>query len=451
MNDTEQPQAQRSATRGRADAESKVFSPCPGVPASPRPVRVLVVSHNCVGESNRKRVEALARVPGLEVSLLTPRWWYEEGRHIDLSSLSPKATAPGVAWHIGRTVATNNGTRHIYVDRLFMLLRQFRPDVIDLHEEPFSLVALQTLLGRDLLAPRAAFAFYSAVNVNVRWRLPYRLVENVVLARADGAYAPNSDVPAVLRAKGLRAPVVRIPIGVDAEQFANAAPVDLDGWLSAAPRPYVGFLGRLEPVKGLDYLVAAAGRLRNTGTIVLAGDGPERGRLEMLVSEHGLQERVRFLPGIPFNSVPGFLKSLDALVLPSITIPPLQKEQFGRVLVEAMAAGVPVLGSSSGAIPEVIGDAGLVVPERDSAALARGIDRLASDPALRADLVERGRRRVAECFAWSLLARQTADFYATAIACRRGARARSSFAPCTTSISSPERLPRHPRPMTHDP
>ncbi|MBV8718579.1 MAG: glycosyltransferase family 4 protein, partial [Chloroflexi bacterium] len=106
-------------------------------------------------------------------------------------------------------------------------------------------------------------------------------------------------------------------------------------------------------------------------------------------------------------------------VLPSVTILPNHREQFGRVLVEAMAAGVPVIGSSSGAIPEVIGDAGLVVPERDSMALARAIDSLLNDPELRARLVGRGRQRVASRFAWSNIALQTLALFDAAVA-RRG-------------------------------
>ena len=88
-------------------------------------------------------------------------------------------------------------------------MRATRPDVIDLFEEPFSLVALQTLLLRDLLAPSAALVFYSAVNVQRRWRWPYRAIERLVLRRADGAHAPNRDVPPILRAKGLAAPARR--------------------------------------------------------------------------------------------------------------------------------------------------------------------------------------------------------------------------------------------------
>jgi glycosyltransferase involved in cell wall biosynthesis len=113
--------------------------------------------------------------------------------------------------------------------------------------------------------------------------------------------------------------------------------------------------------------------------------------------------------------MPAFLKSLDVLVLPSVTILPLHREQFGRVLVEAMAAGVPVIGSSSGAIPEVIGDAGLVVPERDPVALAQAIDRVLSEPHLRDTLVERGTQRVQQQFAWPVIAEQTLDLFRAAI------------------------------------
>ena len=72
------------------------------------------------------------------------------------------------------------------------------------------------MLARDLLAPHAALVFYSAVNVSRRWRPPYRAIEHLVLRRADGAHAPNTDVPPILRSKGMRAPVAVVPLGVDA-------------------------------------------------------------------------------------------------------------------------------------------------------------------------------------------------------------------------------------------
>jgi glycosyltransferase involved in cell wall biosynthesis len=104
-----------------------------------------------------------------------------------------------------------------------------------------------------------------------------------------------------------------------------------------------------------------------------------------------------------------------------VTILPLHREQFGRVLAEAMAAGVPVVGSSSGAIPEVIGEAGLVVPERDPVALAHAIDDVLGDAGLRQRLIERGRQRAAAHFDWSAVAERTLELFQAALAQRRGA------------------------------
>ncbi len=133
---------------------------------------------------------------------------------------------------------------------------------------------------------------------------------------------------------------------------------------------------------------------------------------------------VHLLPPVSYANMPGVLKNLDVLVLPSVTILPLHREQFGRVLVEAMAAGVPVVGSSSGSIPEVIGDAGLVVPEGDSRALAHAIDRVLTEPDLRQTLVERGRKRVQDHYAWPVIADQTLDLFRSAAAHRRQVTAR---------------------------
>jgi len=366
-------------------------------------VRIVTIAHNAVAESNRRRVEALRAVPGVELSLLTPRWWHEEGRRIDVP--------PDAPWRFGRTLATGNGTRHVYLSGLFDLLRTRTPDVIDLFEEPFSLVALQTVLARDLLAPRAALVFYSAVNVPRTWRPPYRWIEGLVLRRADGAHAPNADVPAILRGKGMRGPTEVIPLGVDVQRFAKAAPLELP----EIRRPRIGFVGRLEPVKGLDVLLDAVAQLRTPASLVIVGDGSLGGHLH---------QRAHVLPSVSYDQVPSLLKALDVLVLPSVTILPLHREQFGRVLVEAMAAGVPVIGSSSGAIPEVIGDAGLVVPERDAAALANAIERVLTDAQLRAQLIDRGHQRASSHFAWSVVAEQTVALFRSAMLHRRRAPAR---------------------------
>jgi len=377
--------------------------------ASRRPsqeLKVLTIAHNAVALSNRRRVQALNKRDGVRVSLLTPRWWFEEGRRIQVPSSAD--------WRVGRTAFSGNGTRYMYLTGLIEALRTQRPDVIDLYEEPFSCVALQTLLLRKLVAPSAAIVFYSAVNVHRQWRRPYRWIERMMLKYADGAHAPNQEVVPILRAKGLLSqPTSVIPLGIEPDLFASAMPASLPGM----PRPRVGFVGRLEPVKGLDVLLDAFARLTTPASLVIAGEGSERARLQRRIDS--LSVPARIISAVGYADMPSFLKSLDVLVLPSITILPLHREQFGRVLVEAMAAGVPVIGSSSGAIPEVVGDAGLIVPERDPTALAGAIERLLSEADVRQALAERGRQRVRTRFAWSAVAAQTDALFRLAVAHRR--------------------------------
>src|ERR1700681_4173769 len=86
-------------------------------------------------------------------------------------------------------------------------------------------------------------------------------------------------------------------------------------------------------------------------------------------------------------------------------------EQFGKILIEAFACGVPVIASDSGEIPYVVGDAGLIVAERDTAAWTRAIHRLFADPWLRDDLSARGRRRAVSTYDWSVVARQHSAFF----------------------------------------
>jgi glycosyltransferase involved in cell wall biosynthesis len=163
------------------------------------------------------------------------------------------------------------------------------------------------------------------------------------------------------------------------------------------------------PEKGLDTLMEAVARLGPGVELWLIGNGPYRPALEELSRKLRIEERVRWLEPVPPERMPELLAQVDVVVLPSRTTR-VWKEQFGRILVEAMACKVPVVGSDSGAIPEVVGDAGLIFPEGDVATLAECLDRLRQSPELRAQFAERGLIR-AQLYAQERIADLTAAFY----------------------------------------
>jgi len=144
--------------------------------------------------------------------------------------------------------------------------------------------------------------------------------------------------------------------------------------------------------------------------LLFCGGGPEQERLERLARELKIADRVFFDAWIPSTQMPAYYGQLDALVLPSRSRPNW-KEQFGRVLVEAMACETPVIGSTCGEIPNVIGDAGLVFEENDAAELRRHLLHLQQQPELRRELGRKGRQRVLEQYTQAQIAAQTVAVY----------------------------------------
>jgi glycosyltransferase involved in cell wall biosynthesis len=170
----------------------------------------------------------------------------------------------------------------------------------------------------------------------------------------------------------------------------------------------VGFGGRLVAEKGVDLVIRAAAAAQ--WRVVVLGDGPERRSLERLSRELGMGDRCHFAGHVESTTVPDWLQAFDALALASRATRRWM-EQFGRILVEAMAAGVPVVGSASGAIPAVIGEAGILVPENDVAALTAALVRLGASVEERRALGSRGRDRVVTRFSSTRIAGETAAFY----------------------------------------
>jgi len=173
-------------------------------------------------------------------------------------------------------------------------------------------------------------------------------------------------------------------------------------------------VGRLVEEKGGDLLLESLSRLEGTWRAYIQGSGPQREALEAQARRLGIADRASFEGWISSAQMPAFYRQLDVLVVPSRTRPNW-KEQFGRVLIEAMACGVPVVGADSGEIPHVVGDAGLIFPEDDAAALHDCLARLRREPELHAHLARRGRERVLAHYTQARVAMETYEVYRQAL------------------------------------
>jgi glycosyltransferase involved in cell wall biosynthesis len=283
------------------------------------------------------------------------------------------------------------------------LLKQLQPDLVHIDEEPYNLATFLALRSVRRLGARAIF--FSWQNLDRAYPPPFRWFERYTLQHAAAGIVGNADAAQVWRAKGYRGPLTVIPqVGVEPDVFK---PSDRSRDSSTL---VVGYAGRFVEEKGIDVLLTALHDLADSWRLDLLGSGPDQTRLAELAHRLQIADRVRFRPWIPSAQIVDYYRSLDVLVLPSRSRSNW-KEQFGRVLVDAMACGVPVIGSTCGEIPNVIGDAGLIFPEGNAAALRDHLRTLQHDAALRRELAQRGRQRVLDRFTQEQIARQTYEVY----------------------------------------
>ena len=372
----------------------------PDEPLAPA-LRVLRVYHSGVVAGWRQRERELRR-RGLELRLVSPHRWNEGGSDVELELGADDFVVPV------RTVGRHQFL-FLYDPRpLRRLLRETEFDVLDVHEEPASLATAELRLLRRLYRPSARLMLYSAENRYKRYAWPFRWLERRALADAGAVYACTEDVGHILRRKGFRGIVRVIGLGVEAEPFASDRP-----GAPAAGSLHVGYVGRLTERKGV-YVLLEAVAADNRMTVEFVGDGPERHGLEARAAALGATARVRFPGPAAHDSIAASYRRFDVVAVPSI--PTKQwSEQFCRVAVEAMASGLPVVASATGALPAVVGDAGILVPPGDPVALRGARRSLATDPAHRAELGERARVRAAR-FSWTSIADAHADLYREVVA-----------------------------------
>lgn len=357
-------------------------------------MRVLKISHSAGVDEWRGRERGLV-ARGVDVHTLCAAEWPEGG-----------ATVVAVPRPGERLTSVRTQGRHpalfIYDPRpLWRALRQ-HPEIVDIHEEPFALATAEVLALRWLSGCRAPFTLYTAQNLDKRYPLPFRWLERAALRGAAGISACNVEAARIAERKGFPGRARVIPLGVDLARFAPSA-----AHRSRADDPVmVGFVGRLVAEKGVFVLLDALEREESLHARI-AGGGPLTGRLAAELRARGLSDRVQLVGAVNPDEIQDFYRSVDVVAIPSIPRPGWT-EQFGRVAIEAMAAGVPVVSSDAGALPDVVADAGIIVPQGDAAALAAGLVRAAGEEA--ATLRGRGFARAAEC-SWDAVAGDYLDLY----------------------------------------
>ena len=357
-------------------------------------MRVLRVSHSAVVDAWRERERRL-ETRGVHTHVVSSLEWDEGGARVPLTA------RPGEAVTGVRTLGRHPALFGYDPRPLWRLLGESW-DVLEIHEEPFALATAEILGLRLLRRSRVPYSLYSAQNLRKRYPVPFRWLERGALRGAAGLSVCNAEAGRICVDKGFPGRPRLIPLGLDRTAFRPGA--------RRAPTStiVVGFAGRLASHKGVDVLLAAIAtddRLH----LRVAGAGPDAEALRRTATQLQISARITWLGAVRQSELADFYRSLDVLAVPSLTTPSWV-EQFGRVVVEAMACGVPVVASDSGALPEVVAGAGLLVAEGDPVALGEALTRVGTDAGLASSLRRAGLARAAECD-WDAVADAYLDLY----------------------------------------
>ena len=362
-------------------------------------MKVLVIWKALVSEAYHKKIKELSKFKDIELTLIVPTKWHE-------TCLEKKFCNE---YKIIPTKVVLSGYNHFHwYPGLEKYVRQIRPDIFHIEEEHYSFVTYQAIKLAKKYNIKCLFVTWQ--NIYKKYPFPFSRIEQYNLENADYAIAGSNEVRKVLVRKGFdNKRISMVPLGADTMMFHKMESTELRSKLQLEVFT-IGYLGRFVIEKGIMDLLHAVSRINNNFNLLLVGSGKLKYKIEAEGRRLGLLEKIRIVDSISSSQVPYYLNGMDCLVLPSRTTRKW-KEQFGRVLTEAMSCEVPVIGSDSGEIPNVIGDCGLVFKEGDVDDLSSKITRLINNSDLAEELEKKGRQRVLDNFTQEKAARETYKIY----------------------------------------
>ena len=369
--------------------------------------KLLSIGHSYVVALNRRLANEMARLGKneWEVTVVAPTFMRGDLRpiklEVDAQDICPVEPVP--------VYFSERIHVMFYGWRLHEILQQ-NWDLIHCWEEPYIFAGGQIAWWKKENTPIIYSTFQ---NKSKQYFPPFNLIEQYTMNQSRGWIAFGKTIVEVLKDRpGYSLPMRSIPPGVDINHFypssesKQAVRRSLE-W-SESEVPVIGYLGRFVPEKGLDLLMGVLDELTTPWRALFVGTGSMESTLKLWAERY--PDQVRICTDVKHNEVPQYLNAMDMLVAPSQTMPNW-REQFGRMLIEAFACGIPVIGSDSGEIPYVLENAGIVVGEKDESGWISAISDLLENSSRRQSLGQTGLEKAHALYSWSSVAQQHLDFF----------------------------------------
>jgi glycosyltransferase involved in cell wall biosynthesis len=382
---------------------------------SPAKPRLLLIGHPYAALENRKKVQALAAHFDLTCVTSTMEDGIILGR--PASDFDNESDAAQRRYELIRLPRSRKSTTTFRYLGLHRVLRSRSFEIVLVENEPWAAICWQARLLTGLFQPHCKFGIFTWENVErpswKGWLLGH--IYRAMTATTDFIIAGNQAAKALVVKRGARPADVHVDaqLGVDLSSHAPADPTQRSQLRRAHGLPMealvIGYCGRLTDEKGLRELLTACERHQPLH-LALLGAGPLKPWLE---EQARLLPWLHLLPPRPHWEIPDFLRCLDLFVLASQPVRSLKncwEEQFGHVLIEAMACGVSTLGSDSGAIPEVIGMKEAIFRHSDADALGSVLGSFCQNVSARQELAQRQLERTRQQYSHEAVAQRWAGF-----------------------------------------
>ena len=384
-------------------------------------MKILVASHTYIVDLNCEKLRALARLqPDIEVTVVVPKKWRPGGVQNKIIKTEYRDEGNFRIVPVSNFSQNHQGLLTFGSD-IVNLLSDFRPNIIHVEQGSRGLAYAEMITLNALLRLKAKNVFFTWWNLPYQLKFPISILENYNLDNSHGIISGNQDGAEILRDRGYEGPIKVMPqLGVDETLFTPKQLPELAKKVGLEPNDFVvGFVGRFVPEKGIMTLLDALVKIKDKSwKFLLLGRGELKEEILQQAEDKGIKDRIILVESVPHDEVADYINLMSTLILPSETTYKFKtltsvgwKEQFGHVIIEAMACKVPVIGSDSGEIPHVIGDAGLIFPEGNPEELANRLEQLIDNPDFTENIAQMGYAKAMAQYTNIALAKQQLEFY----------------------------------------